>query len=78
MNDRKLLRTGIVGSGIAAVCCFTPALVILLGMVGLSAWLAWLDYVLLPALVLFLGVTGFALFRMWRCRASSPEASEAR
>ncbi len=63
MNDRTLLRTGITGSAIAAICCFTPALVLLLGAVGLSAWLAWLDYVLLPALVLFLGITAWALVR---------------
>lgn len=76
MTDRKLLGTGIIGTGIAAICCFTPVLVILLGAVGLSAWLAWLDYVLLPALVLFLATTGVALFRMWRHKAS-PKASEA-
>lgn len=50
VNDRRLLRTGIVGSVVAAICCFTPALVLLLGAVGLSAWLGWLDYVLFPAL----------------------------
>jgi mercuric ion transport protein len=61
MNDRKLLRTGIIGSVIAAICCFTPALVVLLGALGLSAWLAWLDYVLLPTLVLFLGITAYVL-----------------
>lgn len=61
MDDRKLLRRGIIGSVIAAICCFTPALVVLLGVLGLSAWLAWLDYVLLPALMLFLGMTAYAL-----------------
>ena len=40
-----------------------PLLVLLLGVVGLSAWLAWLDYVLLPALVLFLGLAAWALIR---------------
>ena len=69
MTDKRLLCTGAAGSVIAAICCFTPALVILLGAVGLSAWLAWLDYVLLPALVLFLGLTGFAAVRMQRSRA---------
>jgi mercuric ion transport protein len=63
MSDRKLLGVGLGGSAIAAVCCFTPALVLLLGAVGLSAWLAWLDYVLLPALLLFLGITAYALLR---------------
>ena len=63
MSDRKLLGVGLGGSALAAVCCFTPALALLLGAVGLSAWLAWLDYVLLPALILFLGITGYALLR---------------
>jgi mercuric ion transport protein len=63
MSDRTLLGVGLGGSAIAAVCCFTPALVLLLGAVGLSAWLAWLDYVLLPALLLFLGITAYALLR---------------
>jgi mercuric ion transport protein len=63
MGDRKLLGVGLGGSALAAVCCFTPALALLLGAVGLSAWLAWLAYVLLPALVLFLGITAYALVR---------------
>jgi mercuric ion transport protein len=63
MSDRKLLGVGLAGSSLAAVCCFTPALVLLLGAVGLSAWLAWLDYVLLPGLVLFLAITAYALAR---------------
>ena len=68
MDDRGLLGTGIAGTAIAVVCCFTPALVILLGALGLSAWLAWLDFVLLPALVLFAGLTVYALIRMRRHR----------
>lgn len=63
MNDRKLLKIGIVGTVIAALCCFTPVLVVLLGVVGLSAVVGWLDYVLLPVLLIFLGLTAFALWR---------------
>lgn len=66
MTDRTLLCSGAAGSAITAICCFTPALVILLGAVGLSAWLAWIDYVLLPALVLFLALTVFAWVRLRR------------
>jgi mercuric ion transport protein len=66
MSDRKLLGIGLGGSALAAVCCFTPALALLLATVGLSAWLAWLDFVLLPALVLFLGITAYALLRRRR------------
>ena len=67
MSDRKLLGLGLGGSITTAVCCFTPALALLLGAVGLSAWLAWLDYVLLPGLILFLAITVYAL--MQRCKA---------
>lgn len=63
MNDKRLLKTGLAGTGIAAVCCFTPALVILLGAAGITSVL-WLDYVLLPALAVFLGITVFALARL--------------
>lgn len=71
MRNRTLLTTGVVGTLIAAVCCFTPALVVLLGAVGLSAWLSWLDYVLLPLLLLFAGLTGYALIR-YRRRPPAP------
>ena len=69
MKDRKLLGTGIVGTVVMAVCCFTPLLVVLLGAVGLSAWLGWLDYVLLPALAAFAGLTVYAVIRTRRQRA---------
>ena len=68
MTDRSLLRFGIAGTVIAAVCCFTPVLVLLLAAIGFSAAVGWLDYVLFPALFFFLGLTGFAL---WKRRASS-------
>lgn len=65
-TDRKLIATGIVGIVIAALCCFTPVLVVLLGAVGLSAWLGWLDYVLLPALAFFVALTVYAVWRRQR------------
>ena len=62
MTDR-LLKIGIIGSLVAAVCCFTPLLVVLLGAIGLSGIVGILDYVLLPALVIFLAITGYALWK---------------
>src|SRR4051812_18369933 len=50
----RMLGTGVVGTVIAALCCVTPVLAIVLGALGLSAWLAYADYVVLPALVAFL------------------------
>jgi len=63
MKKSTLLKTGIVGSAIAALCCFTPALVLLFGAIGLSAWVGHLDAVLMPALVFFIGLTMYAMWR---------------
>jgi mercuric ion transport protein len=62
MNN-KLLATGVIGTVIAALCCFTPVLVVLFGAVGLSAFVGVLDYVLLPALLAFVLLTVYALVR---------------
>lgn len=63
MDDRKLLGLGIIGTVIVALCCFTPVLVILAGLVGLSAIVGYLDFVLLPTLVFFIGLTIYAIRR---------------
>jgi mercuric ion transport protein len=63
MRDRTLMTTGIVGAAVAAVCCATPLLAILFGALGLTAWLAKADYVLIPALILCLALIGFSLYR---------------
>ena len=63
MKDATLLKAGIIGTVITALCCFTPVLVVLLGVVGLSAWLGWLDYVLFPALAIFIAMTAYAVWR---------------
>ncbi len=64
MKDPKtLLRVSIIGTVLVALCCFTPVLFILLGVVGLSALTGYLDYVLLPALAFFIGLTIYAIQR---------------
>ena len=64
MYDR-LLKVSIVGTVIAALCCFTPVLVVLFGVVGLSVVVGYLDYVLLPALGIFALLTAYALWRKY-------------
>jgi mercuric ion transport protein len=66
MDDRRLLKVGVAGGVVTALCCFTPVLALLLGAVGLLAVLGWLDVVLLPALAAFLGITTYALWRRRR------------
>ena len=73
MNNNNLLRNGIVGSVIAALCCFTPALVIILGFVGLSAIIGGLDYVLFPMLFASLGMISYALYLRSGNQGSSPK-----
>lgn len=63
-SDRTLLRTGVIGTVIVAVCCFTPVLVILLGSLGLAALTGYLDYVLFPALGAFVLLTAYAVYRI--------------
>ena len=60
---RALLGIGIIGTLITALCCFTPILLMILGIVGLSALTGYLDYVLLPALGAFILLTLYALWR---------------
>ena len=62
MNDKTLLRRGLIGSVIAAICCFTPFLVVIVAGVGLSAVVGWLDYALFPLLFASLGVVAHALW----------------
>ena len=68
MNDKRLLITGIIGSVVMALCCFTSLLVLLFGAVAISAAAGWLDFVLLPALAGFLAITGYALWKRRRAR----------
>jgi hypothetical protein len=71
----RLVRIGIVGAVITALCCFTSVLVVLLGIVGLGALSGYLDYVLLPALAVFLGLTAYGLVR--QKQAGGPSCCEA-
>jgi mercuric ion transport protein len=63
MTSKRLLATGIVGTVVAALCCGTPVLAVVLGAFGASAWLAYADYVVLPAMIVFITITGYALWR---------------
>ena len=63
LNNSTLLKTGIIGTIVAAICCFTPFLALLLGAIGLSFLTGYLDLVLLPALGFFVALTGYALWK---------------
>ena len=76
-----LVWSGFIGSVFVALCCFTPLLVLLLGVLGLGAVSGYLDYVLLPALAIFLGMTLYGVFRQPRisprpCCAERPDLKD--
>ena len=75
MADKKLFCVGACGTSVAAICCFTPLLVVAFGALGVSAWLGWADYVLFPMLGLFIAITVYALVR--RPRKPVPQADPA-
>ena len=64
MKD-KLLLTGVIGAVVAALCCFTPLLIITLPAIGMGGILTYVynDIVLLPLLALFLILIGVALWQ---------------
>jgi mercuric ion transport protein len=58
----RLLKGGLGGAVFAALCCFTPLLVVVLAGAGLSAITGWLDYALFPMLFVSLAVVAQALW----------------
>lgn len=75
MTNRKLLGAGLGGSVLFAVGCFTPALVVLFGLAGLSAVVGGLDYVLFPGLFASMGLVAFALYLRSGRKGPSPTAA---
>ena len=65
-SDTSILKIGVAGSIITAICCFTPLLVLIFGVVGLSSLIGLLDPILLPALGLFLLMVGYGLWKRYR------------
>ena len=66
MPHDPLLKTGMIGSLIAALCCATPVLAVLLGAIGLGRVVGYIDVVLLQVMVVFLGLVGYALWHRAR------------
>ena len=61
-NPDRMLKWGLGGAVFAALCCFTPLLVVVVAGVGLSALTGWLDYALFPLLFFCLAVVSQALW----------------
>ena len=67
MKPKTALMASLINTGIVALCCFTPVLVVLLGAIGLSALVGYLDYFLLPALGVMVALTILSYRRYRRC-----------
>ena len=63
MKDRSLIAMGAIGAALAAICCATPLLAVVLGGVGLTAWLAHADYVVMPVLFFGIALVGLGFYR---------------
>ncbi len=63
MPGRGLIATGTIGAIVAAICCATPLLAVVLGAMGLTAWLAGADYVVFAVLVAGIALIGLGLYR---------------
>ena len=74
MNEDKMLKRGLIGSAVAALCCFTPILVFVVAGAGLSAYIGWLDYALFPLMFISLAVVAQALWLRAGKPGSSPKA----
>jgi mercuric ion transport protein len=67
MKPKTAFIASLTGALVVALCCFTPFLVLILGAIGLRAWIGYLDYVLLPAQGALVGLTLWSYWRYRRC-----------
>jgi mercuric ion transport protein len=63
MNNKSLFRVGIIGTALAALCCFTPVLVVVLTTLGMASLIPRLDPILIPVMVSFAAFTFWAYSR---------------
>lgn len=69
INSQEGYRTSFIaaaiGTVVVALCCFTPLLILVFSLAGLSVFTPYLDYVLLPALAVLLAVTVVS-YQQWK------------
>lgn len=68
----RLTKTGLVGTVIVALCCFTPLLIWALAALGLIALAPYLDPILLPLLGVFIALTIWGLIRSFPNKSDKP------
>jgi mercuric ion transport protein len=78
MTDRSLIATGGVAAVLAAICCATPLLAVMLRAIGLTAWIAKADYVVLRVLLLGVVLVRFGLHRRQSATACAAKETNRR
>ena len=66
----RCFKTGLWGSVIAAICCFSPILTFALALVGLPALTRYLDYILLPFFGFFMLLAFYGWAKIRRRKTS--------
>lgn len=61
MSDRALVRAGIAGAILAAICCAAPLLAVSLPLAGLGSWLAGAGLVVFLPMVVGLGLVAWGI-----------------
>ena len=61
MNN--LFKTGLIGTIVTAICCFTPILVWVFTALGIGGLIVYLDMVLLPLLGVFIALLLWAFVK---------------
>lgn len=74
MTRLRLFWGGLATFVLASLCCVTPVLIVALGFLGLSAWAAWLDFVLLPLMGIGLAATIVGAWGLLRHRRACRKA----
>lgn len=61
-----MLRVGLIGTTVAAICCFTPLAVTAFSLLGLGAYVGWIDLIVIPVLVIFVLMVLLAVLQRLR------------
>jgi mercuric ion transport protein len=68
VNDRRLIGMGVAGVVAATLCCATPVAVVVLGVLGLSSFMGWIDPV---SLAVASGSAGLVAYGVYRRRTAA-------
>jgi mercuric ion transport protein len=77
MAKGAMFKSGLYGTVVTAICCFTPVLPWALGLIGLTLLIPYLDYILFPILAIFLAMMVVSWRRSQGARPSGGTACKS-